>query len=75
MSRRLVLRVQAEVDIDEAASWYETEQAGLGVKFIRDVNLLLERVEENPFQFPIVHQLAISGPHNASDEGNETLGR
>ena len=47
MSRRLVLRVQAETDIDEAASRYETERAGLGV---------LERIEENPFQFPIVHQ-------------------
>ncbi len=55
MSRRLVLRVQAEVDIDEAASWYEVERAGLGVNFIQDVNFLLERVEENPFQFPVVH--------------------
>ena len=55
MSRRLVLRVQAEVDIDEAASWYEAEQAGLGVKFIQDVNSLLERVEDLPFQFPVVH--------------------
>ena len=55
MSRRLVLRVQAEVDIDEAGSWYEAEQAGLGAKFIQDVNSLLERVEDNPFQFPVVH--------------------
>lgn len=33
MSRRLVLRVQAEDDLDEAASWYESEKAGLGLKF------------------------------------------
>ncbi len=56
MSRRLVLRVQAETDIDEAASRYEAERTGLGVRFIQDLNVLLERVEENPFQFPIVHQ-------------------
>lgn len=55
MSRRLVLRVQAEHDIDEAASWYESEKAGLGLKFIQDVNLLLERIEDNPFQFPVIH--------------------
>ncbi len=55
MSRRLVLRVQAEDDLDEAASWYESEKAGLGLKFIQDVNFLFERIEDNPFQFPVVH--------------------
>jgi len=57
MSRRLVLLRQAEVDIDEAASRYERERAGLGVRFIQDVNaVLLERVEANPYQFPVVHE-------------------
>jgi hypothetical protein len=56
MSRRLVLRVQAEDDIDEAASWYESEKAGLGLKLIQDANFLFERIEDNPFQFPVVHR-------------------
>ena len=56
MSRRLTFRIQAEVDIDEALGWYETERAGLGIKFIRNLNLLLERVQEQPFQFPLVEQ-------------------
>ena len=55
MNRRLVLRVQAELDIDEAAAWYESEQPGLGLNFIQDLNSPLERVEDNPFQFPLVH--------------------
>lgn len=56
MSRRLVLQIQAEVDVDQAMSWYESERAGLGVEFLQDLNALLERVKENPFQFPIVHE-------------------
>jgi len=56
MSRRLTLRIQAEVDIDEAVGWYETEHPGLGIEFIRSLNLLLERVQEQPFQFPVVEQ-------------------
>lgn len=55
MSRGLVLQNQAELDVDEAMSWYESERAGLGVEFLQDLNTLLERIEENPFQFPIVH--------------------
>ena len=56
MSRRLTLRIQAEVDIDEVVRWYETERAGLGIEFIRNLNLLLDRVQEQPFQFPVVEQ-------------------
>jgi len=48
MSRRLTLRIQAEVDIDEAVGCNETERAGLGIEFIRNLNLLLERVQEQP---------------------------
>ena len=56
MARRLVLQIQAEADVDRTVSWYESERAGLGVEFLQDLNVILERVEENPFQFPIVHE-------------------
>lgn len=56
MARRLVLQIQAEADVDGAVSWYESERAGLGVAFLHDLNDLLERIEENPFQFPVVHK-------------------
>jgi hypothetical protein len=56
MARRLVLQQQAEADIDGAMSWYESERSGLGVEFLRDLNVLLDRIEANPFQFPIVHE-------------------
>ena len=38
MSRRLVLGVQAEVEINQAAASYDSERVGLGVKFIQDLN-------------------------------------
>jgi hypothetical protein len=56
MARRLVLQQQAEADVDDAMSWYESERPGLGIEFLQDLNVLLERVEANPFQFPIVHK-------------------
>lgn len=55
MTRRLVLQIQAEADVDGTVSWYESERAGLGVEFLQDLNVIPERVEENPFQFPILH--------------------
>jgi plasmid stabilization system protein ParE len=56
MSRRLTLRVEAEVDINEAVGWYETQRAGLGIDFIWNLNVILERIQEHPFQFPVVDQ-------------------
>ena len=52
MSRRLTFRIQAEVDIDEAVGWYETERAGLGIKFIRNLNYFLNEFKSNLFNFP-----------------------
>jgi plasmid stabilization system protein ParE len=44
----LILRPRAEVDVGDAASWYEDQRAGLGIRFL-DV---LGRAQLNPFQFP-----------------------
>ena len=52
MALRLIVRPHAEADIDDAAGWYEAEQAGLGSRFLLDVELVLERAAEAPLQFP-----------------------
>lgn len=54
MTRRLILRPEARDDADEAASWYEGEQEGFGLQFLDEVDAILERVVEVPFQFPQV---------------------
>jgi len=52
MNRRLTLRPQAELEIGEAAVWYEGCGAGLGNDFLRAVDLAA--IQRNPFQYQII---------------------
>jgi len=47
-----IVRREAQRDIDEAAVWYEGERAGLGLQFLDELDVLLRRVADSPFQFP-----------------------
>ena len=55
MARRLIVRPLAESDVDDAATWYESRQAGLGLRFVDAVDHVLERIHIAPLQFPSVH--------------------
>lgn len=48
MSFKVVLRPEAEVDIAEAAVWYENEQSGLGGEFVAAVMDTIDSLVENP---------------------------
>jgi hypothetical protein len=37
MKRRTFVRPEAQTDIREAATWYETREAGLGFRFVGEV--------------------------------------
>ena len=52
MGRRLVLHTAAQVDMDNAALWYEGEQPGLGVRFLDELSHLFLRISDRPLQFP-----------------------
>ena len=52
MKRRLIVRPEAELDIGDAASWYERERQGLGLRFIAELDRVLERIGASPYQFP-----------------------
>jgi plasmid stabilization system protein ParE len=54
MDRRFVVRPLAEADLEQAANWYDEEQAGLGSRFLSDVDQVFERIRERPQQFPAV---------------------
>jgi plasmid stabilization system protein ParE len=45
----------AEVDVKDAAHWYETQVRGLGEYFLLAVDHAVAEIEENPLQFPPVH--------------------
>jgi hypothetical protein len=54
MDRRFIVRPLTEADLEQAANWYDEEQAGLGLRFLSDVDQVFERIRERPQQFPAV---------------------
>jgi plasmid stabilization system protein ParE len=54
MARGFVVRPLAEADLAQAASWYDDEQPGLGLRFLNDVDQIFGRIREMPRQFPVV---------------------
>ena len=52
MKYRLEIRSPAQRDILDAVRWYEKERAGLGTRFLDQLDALLERIGEQPLQFP-----------------------
>jgi len=54
MSRRLLLRPEARLDVEDAAFWYEDQRQGLGDRFTNELNTFLDRIAETPHQFPEV---------------------
>ncbi len=56
MSRRLIVRADAEVDIAHAALWYNEREAGLGVELMLEVRAAIGRALENPLLYPLLRQ-------------------
>ena len=56
MTYRLTVRRQAKEDIRAAARWYEPQGPGLGRAFVRQVDVLLDRVRQNPLQYQVVYR-------------------
>jgi len=50
------IRPEAEQDLQEAASWYENQLAGLGNEFLDEIMITLERVAELPSLYPAIHR-------------------
>ena len=53
MKYRLSIREDAEKDMAAAFDFYETEQAGLGVRFHNELAETLRRIEEKPYLYPV----------------------
>lgn len=45
----------AEMDISEAASWYEKRKDGLGFEFLEAVDEGIRRIADSPSRFPKVY--------------------
>ena len=44
----LRLRPEARLDLEAAARWYETQEPGLGRKFLHEVRQAFDRIRSNP---------------------------
>lgn len=58
MSRRLIIRPEAEADLREAYAWYEEQRPGLGDEFLRAVDDCLAAIRRYPMMHPLVHREA-----------------
>lgn len=54
MTPRLLLRPEAEADIEEAFRWYEQRSIGLGHEYLRVVRVALAGVERTPDAYPVI---------------------
>ena len=56
MSLKVSIRHEAEIDIEEAATWYEDQRPGLGPEFLDEVLDLCQAIAERPAMYPVVHR-------------------
>ena len=55
MTREWIVRPLAQADIDDAVTWYEQQQFGLGSRFLDVLDHILKRIRDtsrNSRQFP-----------------------
>ncbi len=50
----LIVRPGAQLDIDEALSWYHQRDANVAQRFFAELDVVFERIRQNPAQFPLV---------------------
>ena len=56
MTLELRLRPEAELDLADAAIWYEEQSTGLGHQFIDEVLTSFSTIAESPLIYPVVHR-------------------
>ena len=56
MSRRLIVRPEAEADITEAALWYNQRELGLGLELVVEVRKAIQRAAGSPLLHPLLRR-------------------
>lgn len=56
MSRRLVVRPDAESDLLQALNWYDNQRTGLGDEFLSAVDVRFDEIVESPESFAIEYR-------------------
>jgi plasmid stabilization system protein ParE len=56
MTVEIRLRPEAEDDLTEAATWYESQRAGLGQQFLDEVLVALDTIAEMPLMHTVIYR-------------------
>ena len=56
MKYDLIVRPEAEAELTEAFNWYEQQFAGLGNRFLLSVDAVLNSIQRNPLQYPVLYK-------------------
>lgn len=51
MKRQLIIRPEAELDLTDAAAWYDSRELGLGLELLSEVHSAITRALRNPQSF------------------------
>jgi hypothetical protein len=54
VTRQVYFRPEAAAEAADAREWYESRQAGLGLKFASTVRETISRIADDPLLFPSV---------------------
>ena len=53
VARQIIVRPEAEVEVQRAFGWYQQQSEGLGLEFLRAVEACLSGVTRNPFAYTV----------------------
>jgi toxin ParE1/3/4 len=56
VSRQVIIRPNAEADLREAFSWYESQRAGLGDELLIEVRAAMLLLENDPERRPLYYR-------------------
>ncbi|WP_017325580.1 type II toxin-antitoxin system RelE/ParE family toxin [Synechococcus sp. PCC 7336] len=56
MSYALLIRPEAELDIQDAYQFYEERDRGLGSEFVRAIDACFSKIGRHPLACPLVHR-------------------
>ena len=54
VTRQILVRPEAEAEVQQAFDWYEEQSKGLGLEFLRSIEACLSGITRNPFAYKVV---------------------
>jgi plasmid stabilization system protein ParE len=58
MSYRLIIRPEAELDLEDAFEWYESQAPGLGSEFVRAIDNCISAIGRSPLAYHVIYKQA-----------------